>query len=151
MAITASAYAQLTSDPMKQEIPVGGNGSYILNLTTDYTGAGGLGYLTDNSSVSARLRELPSGTFTSLGQSGGLSFTSTGGSKLFELDVHPQSGVQIRKEYNISVYFLEGTKPRWWNIKAVVTAGVVPVPELATVVLISAGLVGLVGIRKRYK
>lgn len=135
--LAGAAPATVTVSPLSQDISVGGTGTYTLTLNTPYVGTVSLAWNTGSPDV---LASIDGATF---GQTGSVTFTNTGGSTTHTLDVTPVSGVTIGTEYDIDISHSQGGSA---TVKATATAGVVPIPELSTVALMSAGMVGLFGL-----
>jgi hypothetical protein len=136
MAVGASAFASMDINPHTKNIKVGTTGHYTIHLNTDNTGSGSLQWSTNSANVNAGING------GSQSQFGTFNFVSTGHPQTFILDVTPQAGVILGQTYHIHVQYLDQSG----DIDAVVTGDVVPTPELATGLLVTAGLIGLVGI-----
>lgn len=137
----AVAYAVLTVDPFTQDINVGETGTYTITLNTDDTGSAALQWSTSDPLILASING------AALATDGTYTFTSTGvDGQTFTLNVQPQDGVTIDQSYEIEVDYKGGPGRK---VKAIVTAGVVPVPEIATAGLVGAGVIGLVALRRR--
>lgn len=139
----AAAYATLTVDPVKQDIPIGTDGSYKVTLVTDNSGPSHMEWITDDSKILAVIGPV-GGPFGSMSQAGSYAFNAVAGVQIFELRVSPQPGVIVNTEYDISTIFKHDKK----GVKAVVTASANPTPEMPTVALLGTGLVGLIGIAR---
>ena len=139
----AMAYAELTVDPDEQDIVFGDVGEYTLTLNTDETGAKQLTWDTGTPVILARVGkedDVGDQTFT---QTGSYNFDSTGANgQEFILEVKPTDDAENGEHYDISVAY--GATA--YNIKALVTATVIPIPELSTIALTSAGLIGMIGL-----
>lgn len=136
MAVVASAFASLDISPHTKNIKVGTTGHYTIHLNTDNIGPNALQWSTSSPDIIAGINGGPQS------QIGTFNFVSTGNPQTFTLDVTPQTGVSVGQTYKLHVQYLDQSG----DIEAVVTGDVVPTPELATGILISAGLIGLVGI-----
>ena len=136
-AMIASAGSTVTVNPLNQQINIGSTGTYTLKLDTTYTGVAHLSWDTDNAFVVASINGKP------LAQTGQFDFTSTGGVQTFTLVAKPQSGITVGDETDILISFSQGGSI---TAKASATAGVIPAPELSTVTLMSAGMIGLFGL-----
>lgn len=133
------APATLIVSPLSQDINVGNTGIYTLTLNTPFVGTVTLSWDTGSPDVLARIGAAPPA------QAGSFSFTNTGGSTTHTLAVTPVSGVTTGMEYDIDISHSQGGSA---TVRARATAGVVPIPELSTVVLMSAGMVGLFGLAR---
>lgn len=139
----ASAFAELDVDPDEQDINIGETGTYTLTLNTDYTGGAFLTFLSENSLIWADIDDS-----TPEGSIGSIVITSDGsGSQTFTLYVQPQSGVTQGETSDVIVTFSQGGSPA--IARAVATASTNPVPEIATIGLVGAGLIGLVFLRRK--
>lgn len=150
MSIIAMATSQLTVDPdTVKNIDVGTVGHYTLTLTTSTDAKGGsLHWHSDNSLIWADIDAAPTGQFgdKSITASSSCSGSPQVCTQTFDLQVQPQSGITINVVHDITVDYLNDQGVA----KAMVTASGNPVPEVATGILVSAGLIGLVGF-VRYK
>lgn len=136
-SLASAQGSNLIVDPLEQKIHVGSSGTYDLTLETTYTGAASLLWDTDDDLVVASINGL------AFAKSGKLDFTSTGGVQTFKLEAKPLSGVTIGEYHDIYISFSQGGSTR---AKAAATAGVIPAPELSTIALMSAGMIGLFGL-----
>jgi hypothetical protein len=136
-AMIASAGSTVAVNPLNQNINIGSTGTYTLTLDTTYTGPASLKWDADSAFVVASINGQP------LAQTGTYSFTSTGGVQTFTLEAKPLSGVTVGTETDILVAFSQGGSI---TAKASASAGVIPAPELSTVTLMSAGMIGLFGL-----
>jgi hypothetical protein len=136
-AMLGSAGSTIVVNPLTMQINVGTTGTYALTLDTTYKGSGSLIWDTDSSLVVASINGMP------LAQNGKIDFTSTGGKQTFTLQVKPLSGITVGEDHDVSVAFSQGGST---TVKALATAGVIPAPELSTVALMSAGMIGLFGL-----
>lgn len=139
-AIIASAFASLDINPNSQKIKVGKTGQYNIVLKTDVIGATALQWSTSDPTILASIGGQPPGQF------GTFNFNSNGKTQVFKLDVTPQANVVVGKTYHVKIQFLDTVG----DVEAIVTGDVIPTPELATGVLLAAGLIGLFGV-VRYK
>lgn len=140
MVILASAYVDLTIAPTSKDIPVGTIGDFIITLKTSDVGKGELKWKTDDPRVTARING--EGRFK---KSGVFSFTNTPDvAQTFILEVQPQDGATLGQPVEIEIDY----KGKKGKVKAEVTASVTPVPELSTVVLMSVGLIAMIGLVK---
>lgn len=141
---TASAGTQLTVDPSGTlDIPFGEEGEYTITLTTDYT-SGTLYFETDNENLYAKVvyeGSLPA----CFANSGSVELDNIDGSKVLTLIVFPSEHIETHQVYETTLMFYNENNVA----KAMVTAGSNPVPELATILLVSAGLIGLLGLVRR--
>jgi len=143
----ASAASELTISPLSQDVLVGSTATYILKLNTTDTGDGKLNWQVEGSHIVAAINSKP------FAKKGTLDITNTPGiPQTFTLYVRPMKGVTIGEPVDIEVNYKgpnnKGTKLK---IKAKVTGSVVPVPELSTAALTSAGLIGLFGLGRLRK
>lgn len=140
--------ANITVDPSTLDIPVGSTGEFNVTLDTDLT-AGNIGFATEDENLWARLEynantDINTGSFA---QFGNVDISGISGPELFTLSVQPQSGITIGQSINTTINFENQTG----DIQTSATATTIPVPELATVFLLTAGLAGLSVLRKRQK
>lgn len=140
--VASAAFAELAIDPNTQNINVGETGIYTITLNTSDTGSGMLQWSTSSPLILARI-----GTTGSFAEGGSLSFDNTPSvDQTFTLEVEPQSDITLNSMYEVEVDYKGGPMRK---IRAIVTGEIVPVPEIATVGLVSAGLVGMVLLRRR--
>lgn len=148
LSVIAMAVAQLTVSPdTVQNIDVGSIGHYTLTLTTSTDAKGGsLHWHSDSALIWAGIGAAPTGQTGD--KSITMSSTCSGGvcTQTFDLQVQPQSGITLDVVHDITVDYLD----QHGVAKAMVTASGNPVPEVSTVLLMTAGLIGLVGL-VRYK
>jgi len=149
----ASAYAELTADPKELSIDIGSTGSLTLALDTDDDGEAKLKFETDSAEIKANLIEDSSGSETGPGNDGELVFDNTPKTpKTFTLEITPQDGATVNEKHDIYIeYQNKNGEKKKWSTKASVTATVVPVPELSTVALMSAGLLGMIALVRRQR
>lgn len=142
--IIASGSADLDIDPFGvQDVPKGS--TFIYNVTlngTDSTDI--LHWYSNDSNLTVRMREIPGGLWTDYNQSGNINFTYSGGNipKYFELETFPDVNMP-NKRVDITVW---GYETPMGIAKAAVTGSVNVTPELSTIALMSAGLLGLIGL-----
>lgn len=144
--------AQLGINPLEKDIDIETVGHYTLTLTTnvDVDSSGQLTWKTDDQNITAGIDAAPSG------QSGSItiskSSTCVGSPQVctatFDIQVKPLNGITPNTAHSIILSAFNNTNTG--EMTAVVTAGINPVPELATGILMAAGLIGLVGL-VRYK
>lgn len=127
--------AKIDLNPLLMEIPIGSTGTY--NLTLNTTEEGNLSWDTGDINLSARI---DSEAFSQSGHISGLN-----GTTVHTLEVKPLSGITVGKVYDIALWHTQGGGI---VVKASATAGVVPIPEISTVFLTSAGIIGLLGISR---
>ena len=127
--------AKIDLNPLMMEIPIGSTGTY--NLTLNTTEAGNLFWDTSEINLSARIDS------EAFSQSGNISVPN--GTTVHTLEVKPLSGITIGKVYDIALWHTQGGGI---VAKAAATAGVVPIPEISTIILTSAGIIGLLGISR---
>ncbi len=137
VSLASAAPSTLIVSPLEQEIHIGSSGTYDLTLDTPYVGAASLSWDTDNPLVEASINGQP------FAQAGSFDFTSTGGVQTFTLEAKPLSGITVGEEHDIAISFSQGGSI---TAKASATAGVIPTPEMSTVALMSAGMIGLFGL-----
>ena len=144
----ASAYATLVVAPLTQNAVIGGAAvPYTLTLVTDETGAKSLTWMTSDPSIIAVIGPV-GGPYAAYGQSGNYNFVIPAGGCpsatpcTFDLKVKATAGATVGQQYDVTSWY--GTLP--FTIKAVATGSVVPIPEVSTVILTSAGLIGLIGL-----
>lgn len=148
LSVIAMAVSQLTVSPdTVQDIDVGAIGHYTLTLTTSTDPIGGsLHWHADDAKIWAGIDAAPTG------QTGDepitTSSTCSAGvcTQTFDLQVQPQSGITLNVVHDITVDYLNDHGVA----KAMVTASGNPVPEVSTGLLVTTGLIGLVGL-VRYK
>lgn len=141
--VVAGAYATLLVSPLEQDVVIGdGPVTYTITLNTDETGTGYVNWATEDPSIIAAVGPV-GGPFGTLEQVGTYSFTSPGGEQTFEMQVRAVEGAVNGEKYDIAVSYADGAP---FNVKALATATADPVPELSTIVLTSAGLIGLLGL-----
>lgn len=133
VSLASAGPAVLDVTPLTQDIPVGTTGTYALTLTT--TVAGALSWDTGTPLLSASIDGAPAG------QTGSIAVGV--GTSAHTLSVTPLSGITIGTPYDIDLSHTQGGGV---TAKATATAGVVPIPELSTVALMSAGMIGLFGL-----
>lgn len=146
----SAAPSSLVPDPLSKNINVGNVGTYTLKLNTDYSGAAHLTVDTGDAHLFASIEKAGDPT----GSSDKHDFTSTGGgsgnTQTFALKVKPADGVTVNTEYDISVWFYQGSSQDVSATpKAFATAGTIPTPEIATVGLVGLGIIGLVLLKRR--
>ncbi len=148
-AVLAAAYAELTVDPDEQEILVGDIGEYTLTLNTDQAGDRQMSWDTGTPVILARVGKADDIEDQTLSQTGSYNFDSSGADgQEFKLHIKPTDDAEINEHYDVSIAFGSGA----WHIGALVTATVIPIPELSTIALTSAGLLGMIGlVRTRRK
>ncbi|VVB94650.1 Uncharacterised protein [uncultured archaeon] len=137
VSLVSAQGSNLVVSPLEQKIHVGSTGTYELTLNTTYKGAASLSWDTDDAFVVAGINGL------TLAQTGKFVFTSTGGKQTFTLEAKPLSGITVGEEHDVTISFSQGGST---TAKAAATAGVIPAPELSTVALMSAGMIGLFGL-----
>jgi hypothetical protein len=137
VSLASAAPSTLVVNPLMQDIHVGSSGTYVLTLDTPFVGAATLSWDTDSPLVDAGINGMTPA------QTGSYAFTSTGGIQTFTLEAKPLSGVTVGAEHDILVSFSQGGSI---TAKASATAGVIPTPEMSTVALMSAGMIGLFGL-----
>jgi len=127
--------ADLKLDTLSQEIGINEIGTY--NLTLNTTEAGELHWGINDSNISAKLDS------ESFAQTGNISVPI--GVSTHILYVKPLPGIILGTPYDITIWHTQGGGI---VAKALATAGVIPTPELSTVILTSGGILGLVGISR---
>jgi hypothetical protein len=135
MGLANASPATLDLNPLSQDIEVGTTGTY--NLTLNTTSSGYLSWETENPFLNASIDSaLP-------GQTGNISVGT--GLSPHTLYVTPLSGITIGTQYDITIWHTQGAGK---VAKATATAGVIPIPELSTIALTSAGILGLIGLTR---
>lgn len=117
-------------------VNVGESAIYTITVNTTYTGESKLQFFGDNSLIC-----LIEGT--ELGNNRMYSFTSTGGIQEFELEVFPTGPVEL---YEFNVKYNEMGPGGNGAIR--VYSAINAVPELASIFLVSVGLLGLLGLTR---
>jgi len=144
---TGSATSSISVSPTEVlEIPVGSTGEFTITLDTDLA-AGPIEFETDDPYLFARLVDISDSNINSGGYatSGNIEITGITGPKIYILYVQPQDGITIGEQIDTTIYFRTTSN----KLKAMATATSNPVPELATIALVSAGLIGLFGLVRR--
>ncbi len=140
----ASAFTEFDVNPDTQEILVGTTGIYTLTLNTSDAGKAGFLWKSDDPDVKARING--EGDFK---KNGLFAFENTpNAEQTFTLEVQPQDGVTLNKPVDVDIGYI-GKQGGRIRVRATTTAGVVPIPELGTVVLTSAGLIGLFALARK--
>jgi hypothetical protein len=141
----AFAYTTMDSNPRIQNIEVGSTGIYTISVNTDYLGEHIIGFDTNSDYLKAKI--YPQGgpepaSFTKVGM---LTWTPTSGegTYFFTYKVQPQSGITLYTEYEMGIYESYATSP--FIVRAMATAGVVPIPEMATAIMVGLGILGMIG------
>jgi hypothetical protein len=135
--LASASGSTIVVNPLEMQINVGSTGTYALTLDTTYKGLASLTWDTDSSLMVASINGGP------LAQNGKIDFTSAGGVQTFTLEVKPLAGITVGENHDVSVAFSQGGST---TAKALATAGVIPAPELSTVALMSAGMIGMFGL-----
>lgn len=142
----ASAADQIAVDPSTVlDIDVGAIGHFTLTLKTSADAKGGnLDWASDNSLIWAGIDGAPTGQFgvKAISTSSTCSGTPQICTQTFDLQVEPQSGITLNEQHDITVTY----KNAKGVAKAMATASGNPIPELSTIALTSAGLIGLIGL-----
>jgi hypothetical protein len=139
----ASASDSLEISPNTQNINVGTYGYYVVTLNASEN-ISTLNWDTQTALINASLKDGGSYATDAPAGSIGISYIGNSGPMTYDLRVMPLSGVTLHTEYNIVV----AGKNVTGVAKASVSGSVVPVPEVATLGLVSAGLIGLVGLTR---
>lgn len=151
MVGTASATDQITVNPdTTLDIDVGTVGHYTLTLTTNIDPIDGrLYWESDDSLIWANIGDAPVDIYGDMTITTSSTCSGTGKSQVctqtFDLQVEPQSGITLNEQHDVTVTYenINGVA------KAMATAGTIPTPEVATVILVASGLIGLVVLRRR--
>lgn len=143
--------AQLGLNPLSKDIDIGTVGHFTLTLTTNVNANGGqLTWQTDDPLILAGIDAVPSG------QSGSLTISKNSAcagspqicTATFDIQVKPQNGITANTDHSITLSAFNNQNTD--KVTATVTGGINPVPELAVGILMTAGLIGLIGL-VRYK
>lgn len=136
----AGATGSITVDQLKKEVPLGGTTVFKVNATSADIQHGIIKWDTESPLITGNF------TGTNYTQNGSSDVVSLMGNDYFLFTVKVNPNAQVGKLYNIplSLYTQDGVQQL--KLQGLVTAGVVPIPELNSGVLISAGLVGLLGL-----
>jgi len=135
VSLANASPAELRLDPLSQEIAVGSTGTYDLTLNT--TASGDLYWDTNSPFINASIDSALAG------QTGGISVGT--GVSTHTLYVTPISGVTIGTLYDIDITHTQGGGIK---VKAMATAGVIPIPEMSSIALTSIGILGLIGLAR---
>ena len=144
----------ITTNPQEQGIPVGGIGTYTLNVTIDSTGAGVqhvIFFDTLNDLLLANLTG-QGGTTDELKRCGNITWTPAGTDTYsFTYKVQPQNGIAENGTYpmRINDSYLYQTTYISEEIEAKCYPMVTPLPEITTIALVGIGLIGLVALGRR--
>jgi len=133
----------ITVEPVETlEIDIGSVGTFTVTLNTDSYDNGTMEYDTGNDYLLAQL--INNSVSTTYNRTGSIDFDMPEGSDeiSFTLNVKPISGITCHTPYDVDVSFLNING----KVKAMATASTVPIPELSTIALMSAGLLGLLGL-----
>jgi hypothetical protein len=136
----AAAWSNLNISPNSQSIDIGTYGYYVLTLDSNKD-MSILNWVASDPSIETSI-DNGSG-YPPDSQIGSVAISYTGGSgpKTYNMRVKPVSGATLNNSYDITVTGIDA----YGVAKASVTGSSIPAPEAATGVLMSAGLLGLVG------
>lgn len=148
----ASAYeTTVTLDPDESEpmeIPVGGSGVYEIEVCTDHVGPATLHYRASGSELFGTITD---GIISSpSGENVKLDFTSDPGDPIecqyFNLIIEPQDGIDSVPQ---TIYFeVDFNRKQSAGGVVKVEGATYVTPELGTIVLMTAGLLGLLGLTR---
>jgi hypothetical protein len=140
---------QITSDPLQQDINIGSSGNYTITVSTNDKGTHTISFDTLDDNITARLfgQGNSTGDFSTYGSYNWSATSINLTSYNFTFEVKPIGGV-VNQEYDMEMKD-KFTTTTFKTRVADVFPAVVPIPELATIALVGAGMIGLIAIRRR--
>jgi len=135
----ASATAQLTVDELEKEVPLGGTVDFTITvLDSEAQPAAALGWHTYDPLITANIPG--SGTLTQNGAYTPIAIVANTPTA-FTLKVAADPNAVLNNKVRVKVLYFNTEL----DLEALVTAAVIPTPELPTSALMSVGLIGLFG------
>ena len=141
------AYTEVTSNPDKQAIPIGGTGTYTISVNTDVTGVHTIKFRTESGMLASLTGNgVNTGGFAQSGKDA-WNAPSTG-VYTFAYTVQPQSGATLGDTYTSMVEDWGAGELGWARPRVVVST--TPIPELPGIALAGIGaMVGLIALGRR--
>ncbi len=142
LAGAASAGSTVTLPVDTKNVAIGGSTNFNVVLNTSFQGPGTLNWVTGDPAITATLDGGAPAT------SGHINVnTAKNVEQAHTLTVAIGSGAVVGQEYIVDINYCHGNgKCEDEEIKARAEGTVIPTPELSTVALMSAGLVGIFGL-----
>ncbi len=142
LAGAASAGSTITLPVPTKDVAIGSSTDFNVVLDTTHQGNGTLNWETSDSAITATLN---GGTLATSGHIDIVTVKKVPQS--YTLTVAVGSGAVVGQEYSVDInYCYANGKCDNGKIKAKAEGTVIPTPELGTIVLMSAGLVGIFGL-----